>query len=416
MRFTLFIVFIFIFVPYLRAQDSADTKYKVAVTVNAGYDIGSNAFTNKFYQAFYNGEHLTKELKDDVNDRTKNMNRLGGDLNYGTTVTFKPDSLRHLLNHFQFTLGLHERTHAHIGFTNNAYQLVFFGNQPYAGSNLSLNNSQIHYLQYQQIRGAMSNTSDSSNGTYTIGFSYINGNKNLYVLVPTLDINTSQDLTLLTIDADYQLSQAGLNYRNYFYSAGNGFSFDVNYQKKYRLKRKDKIYPCTFNFNMSDIGFIKWKHNSKTALVDTSINWQGVYITNLTLKDTNTTYSGDSLKSTFLPYKLSSYSSALPSIIKFENEFICTDKITLTLFLQHRIFAVYKPLFGIITTQKLSKIFSVSYGLTFGGYNKASLLGGLVVKLCKNFDLSISSNHLEGYILPARTGAQGLFINLNTRF
>ncbi len=120
------------------------TKYhtdssSVLVGAIGEYSINSTVLNNEFYNFFIRGGYIDQEAKDRISKKLRPSNQLGGDMNFGIYYAHSIDSLfdkaRPDLNYF---LNISNRWHFDVRFSDDLFNLGFYGNKMFAGQTAKL--------------------------------------------------------------------------------------------------------------------------------------------------------------------------------------------------------------------------------------------------------------------------------------
>jgi len=128
---------------FQRNKETNGSKHFLEFT--GGYEVNSttvnNAFTNKLYQ----GGFIDNELKVGTQKRlTPKENTLGLEAKLGLQYKLALDS-------FNLVFSLGQNLQSGNSFTRNFYNLLFFGNAPYAGQDLDVAEVRGHVQSYRYL-------------------------------------------------------------------------------------------------------------------------------------------------------------------------------------------------------------------------------------------------------------------------
>lgn len=362
-------------------------------TISSDVQFGSNAINTKFTTSFLNGSYIDESLKNSVQNSLQKYNRIGGEWN--TQISYYNFNDLKLGKNWGYFFQLKNRMYLDGNFSSDAFNLIFYGNKMYEGNTAKFNNTTAQFVQYQQATVGFMKTFSSSEENHTIGFSlsYINGNRNSLFAAGSSSIYTAPDGNYLDVNANVYLRQNRSEHSNYFENNGNGAALDFFYEA--RLDKHSSV-----SFALNDIGFIAWKMNFESAHIDTNIQFQGVYINDITnagddfdrFVDTLTSYAVTSLEHRpalmFLPARIN---------LVYTRTFL-DGKIALQAGVQFRTQMSYLAYFyakGIFYPHK-NIMLAASVG--YGGYTHLNLGFGFGADFGKGYTLVLQTQNLEGVI------------------
>lgn len=386
-------------------------KHEQKIELSANYFFNSNAITNDFLLAFYRGEYLDRNLKDDVSDLLKKKNRLGAELNSGFTYS----------NHFSgrtFSFSFFDRQHFDAQFSDDLFNTIFYGNKPFAGDTTHLGNFKMNLLRYQQFRFGWKWDGDAAHGSYGFAFSLLNGEQNLSINAPRANWFSNNDGTFNAANIDFSIAmkvrQSDTAQKKFFAQNGMGIAADFFYEMPYTVWSKHgKIF-----FEAMDFGFIRWNAKAMIRSVDSSYHYEGVQVNDI-LHISNNTFPKikiDSILNKNSKFTREQYTTYLPSVFKirtltkYTNQF-ALEKGIIFFFNSSAVNYYYLKLhFGI------AKNTTLSYIVGYGGYGKFHAGLEFKTEFAKKYSLLLASDYLfTGYLGKASLG-QGAMVKLARRF
>lgn len=256
------------------AQDSiiiSPKKYEQTVEFSALGFLNSNTVHNDFVKAFYLGKFIDEDLKFSATRRMKESNLLGGMARTGFTYTSRSTDAR---NTTAFSVSLLDRTHVDLKFSEDMFNLVFYGNKMFAGQTAKLGDFALNFLRYQQFRLGWYKKGDHAHGGYGYAVSLLSGEQNITANMPRADLFTAADGTFMDLDIRFDVHRTDTAQRGYMAQNGMGLSVDLFYEMPYvAFKRPGKI-----RFDLRDLGFIKWNNNSMHYSAGSTYHYDGVEV------------------------------------------------------------------------------------------------------------------------------------------
>lgn len=397
----------------------------VLLGVQGNYAINSTALTNELYNAFLWGKHIDVDLKNRIDQNLKKDNLFGLDLNYELfCYTISPITKHSKLNYyFKFA----NKQHIDASFSRDFFNVAFNGNAGYAGNTAFLGKSQFQLLTYQQ----------ATVGVYkprmSLGISLLNGLSHLRGKLNRADLYTSPTGEFLDLDLDMELAVSDTSKNSRTPSRGIGVStelqstlikkFQINLGSKSDSTKSDLGFWGVVNFEITDLGFIRWNENTINYQSDTSFHFEGIVLNNLlSVTDSTINQIQDSLNNTYSPNSAKQpYIGVLPAFFHLYTQLYNETGTYLTMGTKLRLMANYKP-FVYLSFQKnikgmqtidittKSNLLFISSTLSYGGYGNLNW-GTAFTSISKNnLHFSIGIQNLLGFILPKSTFGSGLYI------
>lgn len=390
--------------------DSAKTR----IGVNADYNVGSNNLTNEFVSKFYKGGYIDEQLKNEVLSRTKNNNRLGGDINTGIYGAFKFDSLFHKKNLSLF-FAIKDRQHFDASFSRDLYKVGFYGNAAYAGKTANFNGFNMTVLRYQQLQIGLFSSKLDSAARWGIGVSFLTGEQYFSIFANKAELYTSEDGQYINFNTSLTAAQSDTTNKGLGAFNGYGASADIYFEAPF----KTPFGNSKLRVSVSDIGLINFNKNTLFMKQDSLFEYSGFQVNNIyDLQDStfSDNTSQDSIISAIAPFKKQTVSVTLPAVLNLSFE----TRFSPAFELEEGIHYVFNANYTLQTYVKSSFYFGprfrVSATLSYGGYSTFNYGIGIYANLGKGFIVYAGSNNIEGYIVPNKTTAQGAYISLVKNF
>jgi hypothetical protein len=388
-------------------------------TSNFVFGVRSEAYSNStsltatVLNATFTGGYITPENKANILSRTQPINNSAMYWNTSLFFSQRIDSLfGKKKSKLAYFVNIADRQENLALFSENATLLILNGNKQFAGQSVSLLPLEFNQFQYKQFQVGI-NKRSSTGSYFSIGLSFLYGQKNTTGTSDQLDVLTSEYGDRLSTDAQFIIQQTEQNNTAPFNYNGVGASLDfVGKFDMYLLP--DSTNPATFHFSVKDMGFINWHATSQETEIDTFYSYNGLYVENIF--DPNSNISGDNPQDIFdsiVTKKNNAYTTIIPTTIHFYLEQYW-NKWNFTLGGSHRINAYYYPYFygkvGYLVRDK----WMFSGQLNYGGYG--NLGGGAEVKyITPNYNIRLGSSNLEGFMAPTKYAGQSVYVLLSFR-
>lgn len=382
-------------------SDSINTEIGVSYNTFAA----SNSIKNEFVNALLSKKYLSNVLK--KNNPVTSINYFGSEDNACFYFARLPDSLFGVSN-IGYRISVENNFHGDARFSNDLYNLTFFGNKLYAGKSADFSNTQITFIRYQQVKFGLFKQSVRDGDPFTIyfGMGLIKGQTINSVTLDTANLFTDETGSSLDLNmqALYFSSDTG---KKKIYDF-NGFGACADLAFVYEDKKSDFLINCSLN----DIGFMWWNKNSLIVPIDTFIHWDGVQLDSLLWGD-DTTYNAGISKDSIMNIiysksKKTNFVKVIPEKINisFTKRFL-EKSLHITLGFSY-LYHANCPLPLVYTRGDyfFRNKMSVSTQFAYGGYDKFQLGIGVSAMFTKHFKLQITAGNVLGFIVPDKTFAQ----------
>jgi len=394
------------------SDDFTDSVLHNQIGVWADGSYNSNCISNEFVNKFYKGGYISNELKDGIRNNLKNKNRFGADINYSIYGSFKLDSLFPKKELTMF-VALKNREHFDTRFSKDFYNLAFYGNSPFAGKTLSLNDFNINLIRYQQLQlGIFSSKLDSA-ARWGIGVSFLKGEQYLSMYAKKAELFTSDDGQYIDFDSDIYAAISDTN--NSGLGAFNGFgaSADIYFEAPFQTKfGKSKI-----KASVSDVGFIKFNKETITVHQDSLFHYAGIYINNIyDLQDSAfSILNQDIIINGIVQMKKQKGFATLPATlnVSFETRFNKYFR------LHEGVRYVYNANYSLLVYLRgdfyIKPNIMLSTVAAYGGYGKFNYGLNMHAQFGK-LSVIAGTNNIEGLIVPKKTNGLSAFTGLSFSF
>ncbi len=416
----IFLVF-FIFTMFLNADaqisaifsDEFPDSTKVRVGIVGDYGINSTSFTAAFISKFYKGGFIDAKTKDDVLKRTKNMNTVGADLNYGVYLGIKLDSIFHKKNVSLF-FSLRDRAHFDARFSKDFYNVGFYGNAAYAGKTADFNDFNLNYLRYQQFQIGLFSSKYDSAARWGIAVSILKGEQYASIWAQKAELFTSEDGQYIDFNTNLQVAKSDTAKRGIGAFNGIGASIDIYFEAPF----KTRFGNSKLRVSVADIGSIKFNSKSLYLNQDSLFHYTGFRVNSFyDLQDsTFATTSQDTIINAIAPFKNRSFLVTLPSVLNLTYETQISKHFELIEGIRYVFNGNYHLLAYLKGNFSINPKFTISTTFGYGGYGKFNYGLGAFANLGKGFIIYAGSTNLEGFIAPKKVGGQSAYISLVKNF
>lgn len=247
-----------------------------------------------------------------------------------------------------------------FSYPDNFIKLIAYGNAPYAGERLAMDNFAYNFTSYREYAAGWSRKLTNK---LQVGarFKFLTGMENIRTVNSTLGLTTNANNYHLTVDGSFDVRSSGVNqllntdfkWQERLFNVQNrgaGIDLGAHYQAT------DK---WTFSASVTDLGFIRWSRDIKNySMNDTSFTFRGLNLNELIDDGDGSTFDrlSDSLENTFAVNEDStSYTSYLRARIFLQARYNLTKNHSLSL-LTH----------GTLINEKFNPAFSLAWNAQFG--------------------------------------------------
>ena len=227
-------------------------------------DYSTTSINNAFASKFIFGGHIDNTLKAD--NSQKNFNSVGGEFNqkveYFNGHVFK--------NHdnIGLTIAISDNNFISSNYKPAVWDLAFLGNASFLGDTLDLSFSHFQYLHYQKYDIGIY---DKTTASY-IRLGFLSGNQSI-----NYQLGDSKFYTAANGDNIYiALNGEGFSTDSssgYFSSQGFGAALEINHNFLFEDKSGNHQI---VNFNLSNIGAIRWNSNTNYQIIDSNYQFSGI--------------------------------------------------------------------------------------------------------------------------------------------
>lgn len=387
----------FLFSAAVNAQEiisplfpSDSAKHELNLNFSGYYH--NTSLSNEFLGLFYHGGYLDSSLKNEMSENLFSENRIGGELSYG--IRYR-NFHSHLFGKPSWGWYASVSNHAfyHARYSENAFNLLFYGNSRFAGDTIPLQNVHFESMQFQKFTfGGF----HKDNHSY-IGVSFLKGQDYKSFGMNRANLYTAPlgEEIALDLHASYEQTDTlkrGLNAFN-----GWGLSTDLVFYLNMGKNRNIK-FQNTFQVAIRDLGFIRWNEKSLLTETDSSYYFDGFEVEDIF--DSASYQFSDRMRDTL---KISPVNKGNTTILPFSFSFakvadpVSGDKIQGFYGIRVRAFAWYKPLFYAGIFYRPVKNVSMNLYASAGGYGKFRI--GYSVNACilKKINVSLASSDLIGW-------------------
>lgn len=375
------------------------------VVINGIGGVASSGIPQSFMNKFIFPEFIDNDLKDEASSSLSDNNLFGGvargNINLMLSAVNDTAKTSNL-----FGIGFGTNTEGNLNFTKDLFNVIFYGNQPYAGQSLNLDQTYFNALSYSYLEVSLGKSKVTPNAHTSVwaDFGAVIGHGFTEFKVEKASLFTEDlgDYVSLNIE-ESNLSMSDTISTGI--SQGYGAKLDLHYSSQ---TSNSKLL-----ISAENLGGIFWT-NASSANVDTSFTFEGVEVGNIfELSDSvwnqigsvdsvvNST-KGDVFKA--LPIDLSLYYKRDLTLLYFD------------IYARYRLLTNYRPFVRAGANLNLP-IFKPGITAAYGGYGALQVGLNTDIKLVGDLMLiQLGTNNVLGAIIPGSVSALDFYAGLRYQF
>jgi hypothetical protein len=377
-----------------------DAPPKTIIRIDANVEANSSALTNEFIgDYFFRKSFIDKPQKDRVQERLKPSNRLGGIQEYGVTVDQRIGSKGKWLARFSM------QDYIGIQFSEDAFNLAFYGNADYAGVQADLSPLQFQRFQYQTLSFGWS-ASLPKQWRYRV---YLDAHRlGNYQFADTDELTFFTETSGEYLELEGKLDYGGFNNSASFLGSGVGAGLSLSGQVSKTMES------LTLHFKLDHFGFMRTReatvysgdgaYRYEGQVIEDPLNPSGSFFEPL---------NPDSLASLIgLEERKESLLIMSPFTAGIHYNYLLNQRLkSIQLFgvLQYRHLPGYIPrLSSGVSIPVLRKCWAMDVSLAYGGFGDLDFIVGTRFQLAKHLSINIQALALEYLVIPKSSAGLGL--------
>jgi hypothetical protein len=392
-------------------KDFDNNKHEVGANVN--YFVGSNSINNNLSYALLKNQFIDDDLK--KSSLLKANNNFGNHLQTNIYYATMPDTVLGVPD-LGMRFGINYYSMQNINFSEDLYDLIFYGNKGYENKNADFSNLDVNRINYQSFEfGFFKKLLEKENGYNTVylGLSLIKGQDYLYLYTNESSLFTATDGEYidLSISSSYFTSDSSKSNIGTIGGLGASLNFYWAYE--------DVKHNSRFEISFTDLGLISWYDNPLNYSADTSIRFNGQEIDDVFNPDAANEITQDSILQTIYSHSDNkTFNKSLPARFQFAyTKRFFNDKYIPTIGMGY-FFNSNQNILAFFLNNKyvMSPKFSLDFLLSYGGYTNLGVGLGLSFELIDNLKFKIYSPNVIGAIMPEKSYSNGGFVSMSYAF
>jgi hypothetical protein len=275
----------------------------------------------------------------------------------------------------------------------------------------SLSGFEVNYLRYQQLEAGLI----LNKGKTGIGLSLLKGERHFSYRLPSASLFTSPDLSYM--DLEMSLRHNTTNPNNRGFHAVNGGGASVDFFTSFSFGTIDTMANRIL-IEIRDLGLIRWDNRSFNYRLDSIYTFPGfVFNDPQTLIDT--VFGGNINDSVLVAHgarRTGGYTTFLPALFHIADIYQIANDLSLTIGLKYRIFANYNVFLYMLGRYRVNPFMELSTRISWGGYGGFNAGFALNLDIKQYYTLTLGTENIEGWIVPAELAGNSAFISFRRKF
>lgn len=375
------------------------------LSISGNFSANSNSLTNSLVSTALQGGKITSEMKSNNLERIKTENR------FGYLIENKINYSRKLKSHQLVAQAEYrEVDFGNALFSEDFFKLVIYGNKPYSGEQLELNEFEFTRRSYQVFSLGLGKSIDS-NLFISARVGLVHGSSFQTIQLHNANFYTEEDGRYIDFSGDYSNASSISNSRYSGNAWGTSLSLGVN-----------KVFEKSGNelrLTLTDLGFAKWQQVSFYDTTDAKYRFEGYVIDDIFNAENGSDTQQDSVETVEdvlnLEKKETTLLVSLPTRIQidFLQKF---GKIELQSGFKYIFNANYIPRLYIQPKYFINEKIAAKATIAVGGYGNFDLGLGLTGRIGKSLYFDLDLYYLEALLVPNKSAGQGINFSLTKQF
>jgi hypothetical protein len=372
--------------------------------------VGSDGFNNRFVGRAFLGSELDRSTREAQYERlAPSMNRLGGGYSVGFQGKLHPFTNRCFALDFSFT----DEAFGEAVVTQDAFGLVFFGNQRYAGDTINLGGNHLRAARFQKFGFGIS-YQGPNRAAYGLMLSFVNGESSFKANIPSAWLYTSERGDTLSARLWSQVFATDTGNMGFMRNNGAGAMVDFHLAQDVELGRmKWRAEVMVMN-----LGLVQWKPSTSHYRADTLLQWTGIGLNDvLTIEEEVNAFSfEDSLNALiYNDFGRSPVNQVIPGWMQLELNQLVTKGFGMGMGITFRPEAAALPYFYAVPGYHFGKHLELELECGYGGYGTIQT-GFAAVYNHPSFLLRMRASNMEAILAPGTFGGLTLAASIQYRF
>lgn len=376
-----------------------NTGYRNRLSMEGTFDFNANSILNELPLALYQGGYLDRNLRERSAGKLRSKGNTAGYIIEGSMQwtgaacwsakpTWRPT----------VKIGLHDL--AGLSFTEDQFNITFFGNADHEGRTAELAPSAYEQVRFQSISAGII---DDSSGSY-IRAGLLRGAAFAYLSAERATLHTGEDGRVLhgVIHGEYAASDTAAD--RSFRTDGLGAAVSACWAFQTSGKR-----PIRIRVGVEDLGFIAWNKNAVRISKDTLFRYEGWHVDNLFALDDVIVNEQTLIDTLGLHHVRGSQLRLAPFHLRGQASMNIDADWQTGLCVEHRYITGYRPQVTALATRVIGARTMIGGTIGYGGFGSARLGISAKRRFGDHVLVSLSTPQLAGFVTQ-RTRGLGLMV------
>lgn len=376
--------------------------------------ISSNAVNLSFSTAALRNEFIDAEMKNSVavNLAAQNVFEFStsGEIYYRFIA---PEFLFH--SPALLSLSLKNGGVQQTKFTDDLFNVVFFGNAGFAGTTADFSGTRHQQYDYRQLRLGIQKKFFTPSAAWEtgIGLSFLTAKNGSGLDLAHATLFTEQNGEYIDAVYEFTYMESDASNTGSLQVDGAGAAADI------MIAYIPNGGKSRFIFYANDLGIISWNKNATLYSADSALHFEGIAVTDF-LQDNDSAFfqfNKDSLlKETGTVTKSGSYHTVFPMRFSFVYFHNFSSRWMGKAGMTYRPYPDLLPMFFIQPQFMIAPWFTAGLSLSYGGTAKlgVGVLADAVIS--QRMHIRLASENLLGIVLPQQTSSTSLFLQAAVTF
>jgi len=287
-------------------------------------------------------------------------------------------------------------------FTDDVYNLVFYGNKEYAGRKANLAYTGRNTINYFQLKAGLQKSFNQQKHTFGANIALnIGEQQNYFQFGENTCLATNQQGTEVLLKNNLNYFESDTSATDWYQVSGVGAGLDLFYEYKYHGK-------YSIRASIENFGFIHWNKNSIQLNENKEHLFKGIEVENVFDMPNPLVNSNDTLQDyLYANAEKKSAMMLMPFDLRLEYKQILARKnLVLSALIYYRALSYAMPLYQVDATYRIGSYFKVGPILSYGGYTAFN--AGLKMQFdSRHIQIRLESRYLTGFAQHTFSGMGG---------
>lgn len=373
---------------------------KQMISANGSYYFDSNALYNELTTGLILGRDISREVRDHSQEALSPMNRVGDEFQVSLLYRHFNDSLFGS-DHWGWQIGLSHNEVLGVKFSEDMYNLTFYGNEPYEDKTAYMDGSNQTEVKYQKVGFGFFEKHTLSSATLSL----VKGQKYVYNDLRKASLYTAPDGVYLDLDMEGTLESSDSTKMGFEDFNGIGAALDLEWNVPLKMFGRNNHF-SHLSLSIHDLGFVSWNDQSSRAEPDTLIRYEGISVDNIFDLDGVIVDDSDLLDSLGVHVEKGAYTRMLPVTAQLALRSRFHSKWYGELGLRYRDIRAFTPHVWLNVSYLPREQFRLTFLSGYGGFGGFRVGIGTEVLFADQWYFRLRTSNLIGSISESAQGQQ----------